>query len=102
MVNENGEEIVPFFIKDAVIITPGCVRICIVRGAAYYPCAGKWYEWQSKEAARAFKEARLLGAALKIPAKGVIGSDTIKDVEIYWNRRWKGRERLLVSWVMCS
>ena len=91
-----------FFIKSAIIITPGCVRIQIVQGKKYYVCAGTWFEWQSPEAVDAFRKAELLNRPLKIPAKGVFGSDMIKDVEIYWKLRWKHREKLLANWVMCS
>lgn len=102
MLNAAGETVDQLFITKAVIITPGCVRLQVVRGKKYRVCAGTWFEWQNGEAAQSFRKAKMLNVPLRIPAKAVIGSDTVKDVEICWNRRWKGREQLLVSWVMCQ
>lgn len=103
MVSARNPEFEQVFIKEAVIITPGCVRLRLVRWRAHKGGApGKWYEWKSSVGVKAYQEAGLLRAHTVIPARVILGSDFVKEVEIYWNRRWKGRERLLASWVMCS
>jgi hypothetical protein len=97
---------VPVVIYEAVILVPGVLRLRIVRESEHAERGGngtgRWYEWKDRSAADAFKNANLLRSAKKliIPATAVFGSDSVSEIHVSWERKFRARSLLLAHWVM--
>lgn len=96
----------PILVYEAVILMTGVVRIRIVRESEHEERGGnetgRWYEWGDPSAADAFRNANLLRSAKKlmIPATAVLGSNSISEVKIQWEKKFRVRNKLLAHWVM--
>ncbi len=99
-------------IRQAVIIVPRSIRLEVMKEEYYISTlgnrpkdgsrtSGTWFEWENAEGMEAFKNAGLLTARrFAIPASAVLGGDTITNVVIDWEKKFRLRSRLLASWVM--
>jgi hypothetical protein len=99
---------VPVLIYEAVILLTGVLRLRIARESDHEERGGnelgRWYEWKDQSAADAFRNANLLRSAKKlmIPATAVFGSDSVSEINISWEKKFRVKNRLLAHWIMES
>lgn len=99
---------IPVLIYEAVILVPGVLRLKIARESEHEERGGndlgRWYEWKDQSAAEAFRNANLLRSAKKlmIPATAVFGSDSVSDIRVSWEKKFRVKSRLLAHWIMES